>query len=137
MATSAISNSTPAYQPSSQQTDFRQQFGQLVAAIKSGDLSGAQQAYADLSQLQSSGAGPAANASNPVSKALNQIGQALQGGDISGAQQALAALSQQAQGAHHGHHHHGGGKSAAPAPAPADAANSTASARPGGIDVIA
>jgi hypothetical protein len=112
MATSAISNSIPTYQALNQQPDFRQEFRQLVTSLKSGDLDGAQQAYAAISQLQSNGAAPPTNANSPIGQALSQIGQALQKGDLAGAQQALSALSQQAHGTHHGHHHRGGATSA-------------------------
>jgi hypothetical protein len=81
----------------------------------------AQQAYASLTQLQSNGQGPPANANSPLNQALSQIGQALQNGDISGAQQTLSTLAQQAQGPHHHHHHDHAGSDAdstANAPAP-------------------
>jgi hypothetical protein len=105
MAVSSITSSAAGgYQPN-QPTDFRQTFGQLVQAIQSGDLSGAQQAYAALSDLQRQG--PTSN--SPFAQALSQIGQALQNGDIGGAQQALQSLAQQSQGTHHHHHHHSDG----------------------------
>ena len=78
-------------------------------AISSGNLTGAQQALAQLSQTLggNSNGSNAANANDPLSQALDAIGQALQSGDIGGAQQALAAFQQQTQ-AGRGHHHHGG-----------------------------
>ena len=108
MAISSISSSAGNYQPS-QQSNFRQTFGQLVQAVQSGELTGAQQAYAALTKLQSQGKGPDPN--SPLGQALTQIGQALQGGSTAGAQQVLQSLAQQtqqAQGGHHHHHHHGG-----------------------------
>jgi hypothetical protein len=96
--------------------DPRQQFLQLARAISSGNLSGAQQAFANLSQTLGNGAngGDSGNPSDPVSQALAAIGQALQSGDIGAAQQALASL-QQAHGARGHHHHHGGqGSNAGP-----------------------
>jgi hypothetical protein len=66
----------------------RQSLVALVSSLKSGDLSGAQQAYASLSQLQTNGS---ANP-NGFAQALSQIGQALQSGDLAGAQQALSSL---------------------------------------------
>jgi hypothetical protein len=108
MSISGISSAQGGYQPSSSQSTFGQDFGQLVSSLQSGNLSGAQQAYAALSQLQSSGQGPSANPNGPLSQALNQIGQALQNGNLGAAQQALASLQQ----SHHSHgHHHGGGRS--------------------------
>jgi hypothetical protein len=110
---SGISTFSPASsQTPDTQAAFRQQFNQLVGALQSGSLSDAQQAYATLSQLQSSGQGPSANSNSPLSQTLNQIGQDLQNGDLSGAQNALSSL-QQSQGGHHHHHHGGGGSSVA------------------------
>jgi hypothetical protein len=70
----------------------------LFSALKSNDLSGAQQAFAALTGGSS---GAAANSNSP----LAQIGKALQAGDLAGAQQAAQAMRS-------GHHHHGGGGSA-------------------------
>jgi hypothetical protein len=109
MSISAISGlTTNPVQPSNAQTNFRQTFNQLVSALNSGNLSGAQQAFSALGQLQNSGQSPSPSPNSPLANALNQIGQALQNGDITGAQQALASL-QQAQGGHHHHGHHGHG----------------------------
>jgi hypothetical protein len=69
----------------------RQSFVALVSSLKSGDLSGAQQAYLSLSQLQTNGA---ANPNGVFAQAMSQIGQALQSGDLAGAQQALSSLPQ-------------------------------------------
>jgi hypothetical protein len=95
--------------------DPRQQLLTLAKAINSGNLTGAQQAFAQLSQTlggNSNGGGGSSgsntnNPNDPFSQALDAIGQALQSGDISGAQQALASLQQQAQSGR-AHHHHGG-----------------------------
>ena len=107
MAISGVSLASPtSFQ---NPNDPRQQFAQLAKAINSGDLTGAQQAFAQLSQTlgnNSNASNPAGNSNDPFSQALAAIGQALQSGDIGGAQQALAALQQRAQGAR-GHHHHG------------------------------
>jgi len=107
--------------------DPRQQFLQLARAINSGNLAGAQQAFARLSQTLggNSSGGNNANQNDPVTQALAAIGQALQSGDIGAAQQALASL-QQAQGGRGHHHHHGhgtdadhnGSQNAGTAPAP-------------------
>ncbi len=113
--------------------DPRQQFIQLAKAINSGDLTGAQQAYAVLSQTLGSNAdNPSASSNDPVSQALAAIGQALQSGDIGAAQQALSSL-QQAQGARGHHHHHGhradagsaGGATASSTPAPSSITSGT------------
>jgi hypothetical protein len=67
-------------------------FTELVSSLNSGDLSGAQQAYSSLSQVQSSRQGRFANPNSPFAQVLSQIGQALQSGNLIGAQQALASL---------------------------------------------
>lgn len=86
-----------------------QHFQALTAALQSGDLGGAQQAFASLSSSSSGKSdGP-----------LAQVGQALQNGDLGAAQQALQAL--QAKRGHH--HHHAGSESATP-PASATSAPS-------------
>jgi hypothetical protein len=107
MALSGIS-STAAVPPNTQ-SDPRLLFAQLAKSLQSGDLTGAQQAYAQLTQSLGIGAktqSTTANSSDPFAQALSTIGQALQSGDLSGAQQALATLQQQGQ-AGRGHHHHG------------------------------
>jgi hypothetical protein len=70
----------------------QQSFVALVSSLNSGDLSGAQQAYSSLSQLQGGGQGRLANPNGPVAQAMSRIGQALQSGDLAAAQQALASL---------------------------------------------
>lgn len=92
------------------QSSFRQDFQNLTSAITSGDLAGAQQAYATLTSDTSrdSDSSATSQGKNSFQQALNQIGADLQSGNISGAQQTLSSL-QQSQGAHGGHHHHHGG----------------------------
>jgi soluble cytochrome b562 len=104
MAVSGVSSSSNNNYQSSPLTDLRQAFQQMAKAINSGDLTGAQQAYTTLAQMQDGGSGVPTDTSSPFAQALNQIGQALQNGDINGAQQALSSLSQQTH-AHHHHHH--------------------------------
>jgi hypothetical protein len=65
----------------------QQSFVALVSSLNSGDLSGAQQAYSSLSELQRF-----ANPNGQFAQAMSQIGEALQGGDLTGAQQALSSL---------------------------------------------
>jgi hypothetical protein len=62
----------------------QQSFAALAKALKSGDLSSAQSAYAALTTNK-------ASANNPNSP-LAQLGQALNSGDLTGAQKALAAM---------------------------------------------
>lgn len=72
----------------------RQDFQQLSQALQSGNLSGAQSAFAALSAGRSSQA-----ASNPNSL-FSQLGQALQGGNLAAAQQAFAQIQQRRHGEH-------------------------------------
>jgi hypothetical protein len=106
MAISGVGSTPLINYPNSPLTDFRQTYVQLVKAIRSGDLSGAQQAYAALMQLQTSDQGPATDSNSPFAQALSRIGQSLQNGNITGAKQALAVPQGQTR-AHHHHHHHG------------------------------
>ena len=108
MSISAVSNNTFNYQPTgvdnskSRKSDFQS----LTAALQSGDLQQAQQAYNSLTQNSPIAA---KTGSNPVLQDFQAIGTALQSGDVSGAQKALTtfedALKTAMQG-HHRHHHH-------------------------------
>jgi hypothetical protein len=105
----------------------------VVKAIRSGDLSAAQQAYATFSQ---SPAGQAAassqdGASGSVAQTLSQIGQALQSGDIGQAQQLLSSLAPRPQGAHH--HHHRADRPTPPPTATGAADGSASTADSGGV----
>ena len=122
MSISAVSSNVTAYQTNTQNSfqQRRADFQQLAQALQSGDLSGAQQAFAALQQAGSSsgtqGQGsPPSGQNNPLASDLSTLGQALQSGDLSSAQKAFATLQQDMQGmrqAHH-HHHHGGVQGAA------------------------
>ena len=70
----------------------QQTFAALVSALNSGDLPGAQRAYASLSEIQSGDQGRFANPNGPFGQAVSQIGQALQSGDLNAAQRALSSL---------------------------------------------
>jgi hypothetical protein len=76
----------------------QQSLAALVSSLNSGDLSGAQQAYALLSQLQNSGQVQFPNPNGPFTQAMSQIGQALQDGDLAGAQQALSLVERARRG---------------------------------------
>jgi hypothetical protein len=65
----------------------QQSFVALVNSLNSGDLSGAQQAYSSLIQLQRF-----ANPNGQFAQVMSHIGPALQGGDVTEAQQALSSL---------------------------------------------
>jgi hypothetical protein len=87
---------------------------QLTSAIGSGDVTGAQTAYATLTSLpQASGQ---ANSNSPLGQFLSSIGTDLSKGDITTAQSALTTF----KAAHGKHHHH--------AAAPATGTDSSASA---------
>jgi hypothetical protein len=76
----------------------QQSFVALASSLDSGDLAGAQQAYASLSELQRAAPPPFANPNGPIAQAMSRIGQALQGGDLTGAKEALSSLQQRARG---------------------------------------
>jgi hypothetical protein len=84
---------------------LRAQVAQLEAAVKAGNLAGAQAAYSALSQSAS-----IRNASGtPFAQTLGQIGQALTAGNVSQAQQTMRSLEPQMPGAAEAMHprHHG------------------------------
>jgi len=100
----------------------RQDFSQLAQALQSGDLAGAQKAYANLQSLQpggQSGSSLSSNSTaNPIQNDFSALGQALASGNLSQAQNAFSQLqidfktAAQQSGAptaghvHDGHHHH-------------------------------
>ena len=104
------------YQPNAAQTHFsqaRQDFKDLASALQSGDLSGAQTAFAAWQQVMQGGqAGTQQNASqnggkqNQFAQDMAAVGKALQAGDLAGAKQAFAQLQQDMQAAGRGHHRH-------------------------------
>ena len=127
MSVSGISSVTDFSQTNSVQTKFKQMkddFQQLGQALQSGDLSGAQSAFASLlplfpnssssanSQTQSAAASSASSSGNGTSSItsdLSALGQALQSNDLTGAQYDFLKLMQDIQsigGGHHRHHHH-------------------------------
>jgi outer membrane protein assembly factor BamD (BamD/ComL family) len=141
MALSGISSSAAV--PPNTQSDPRLLFAQLAKSLQSGDLSGAQQAYGQLTQSLGTGTNTqsaSASSNDPFAQALSTIGQALQSGDLSGAQQALATLQQQSQ-ASRGHHHHGhragGTASGTSAPASPPTSAPTAAGTGANLDVTA
>ena len=91
---SSATSSGPSISPDSARLELRcrrqQSFAALVSALKSGDLSGAQSAYASLSEIQDSRR--FANPNGPFAQAVSQIGEALRSGDLTRAQQALLSL---------------------------------------------
>jgi DNA-binding FadR family transcriptional regulator len=89
-----VSNAYQSSGPSNLQ-QRRQEFQALGQALQSGDLAGAQQAFAALNPNASSSTQSTQSNSN-----VSQLAQALQSGDLAGAQKAFAAMRS------HGHHHH-------------------------------
>ena len=118
MTVSSVSSTLNTYQPDVQSAwrQRTQDFKALQTALQSGDLSGAQQAFAAMQkdQQNSSQATQASSASSQNSqdaKDFQALQTAFSSGDLSGAQQAFAALQKDLQGtsqAGHHHHHHGG-----------------------------
>jgi hypothetical protein len=114
MSTVTSSTSASGASQSAGALNFQQvksDFQALSTALQSGDLSGAQQAYASLQKdapaLFQSASSQGTNSSNPLEAALGSIGSALQSGSLASAQQAFSSL----QNTPHRHHHrgHGGG----------------------------
>ncbi|MBZ5660768.1 MAG: hypothetical protein LAO08_10210 [Acidobacteriia bacterium] len=121
-------------QPQTGQSRFQQirsEFQQLGQDLQSGNLNGAQQDFATLSQnlpglsqtgggtgdfssLLNSASGTSQTGANPLIKAFQQLGQDLQSGNLQAAQQDYTNIQQTAQqevqGAQpsggHRHHHH-------------------------------
>lgn len=93
----------------------KQDFNQLLGALQSGDVQGAQQAYAAMQQLlpgmqaaTQASAGAAGNvAANAVTTDFSALGTALSSGSLSGAQDAVAKLQQDAQTYQQGNHKFG------------------------------
>ena len=140
MAISGISGST-GVQANSAFQQRRNDFQALSKALQSGDLAGAQQAFASLQQDGPKRAQNAQNGSGGDSKvgdAFKALGQALQSGDLAGAQQAFASLQQTMQGAQgHHHHHHGAEGSTQSTATTATTTATTDSGSSTGIDVTA
>ena len=116
-----ISNVTSSHDPtlnpylSNAQSAWKQRaedFKALAGALQSGDLAGAQQAFAAWQKDQPNSAQPASagGASSPTTQAgrdLQALQSALSSGDLTGAQKAFATLKQDMHGAGRaGHHHH-------------------------------
>jgi hypothetical protein len=122
MTVSSVSSTLSTYQTDVQspRNQSVQAFKALQSALQSGDLSGAQTAFAALQKdLQppspTTPASSAARQSTQISQGgqdLETLANALSSGDLSGAQQAFASLQQDLQGTgragRHHHHHHGG-----------------------------
>jgi ribosomal protein S20 len=117
MSVSGISSGNNLYPAALQSVNSqrRTDFQALGSALQSGDLTGAQAAFAAL-QRDLQGAGQTQAQSGVQSAAQSDyqnLASALQSGDLSSAQKAFAALQQDLQTvlhrhSHHHHHHHAG-----------------------------
>jgi len=93
-----------------QRKQRNQDFKALQSALQSGDLTGAQQAFANFQQdaPSSSPAGKKTQNTQAVAD-FQSLQSALQTGDLNAAQKAFASWQQDLQSAgkaHHHHHHH-------------------------------
>jgi hypothetical protein len=100
MSVSSISSATPANPPPAQDSSFRTAMQQLTSAISSGDVKGAQTAYATITSLQQNSG--QSNSTGPMAQFLSSVGASLDKGDITTAQSDLTTMK-----AAHGKHHHG------------------------------
>ncbi len=124
MSPSAISLTSASGQTQGQSLmkEIMEDFKQLDSSLKSGDLSGAQNAYSALQQLLPN----QSQSGNPVSTDFAALGKALQSGDLSAAQSTFSQLQNDLQAAgtsssannltqalkgHHRHHHASGSQS--------------------------
>jgi hypothetical protein len=129
LSISSVSFSSNLSQTSSQSStnQVQQSFKQLANSLQSGDLAGAQKAFATLQTLlqtqaasQSSSAPPASTQNSPVQNDFAALGQALSSGDLTSAQSDFSKLQSDlktasqsgasgsahgAGSAHHGHRH--------------------------------
>jgi hypothetical protein len=122
----AISSSSNLTQSDSTSVlnQLKQDFKQLANALQSGNLTGAQQAFKALQQLQqsnqsggqSSNGQQSSTGNNPIQNDFAALGQALSSGNLSAAQSDFSQLKTDmqaagasgasgAQSAHRGHHH--------------------------------
>lgn len=101
MSTSSISLLSASTQSQSLTLakQIQQDFKQLAGSLQSGDLAGAQKAYAALqklmpsqSQNSTSSTQSSSSSTNPIVNDFNALGKALQSGDLTAAQSAFSTL---------------------------------------------
>jgi hypothetical protein len=115
MSVTGISNASPMTSSTGPDSSFRTAMQQLTSAISSGDLKGAQSAYATLTNLQqSSGKGAS---TGPMAQFLSSVGDDLSKGDLTTAQSALSTFQK-------AHHHKPSDASSTTDASSADAASS-------------
>ena len=105
------------YQAQFKQT--RADFQAIAAALQSGDLTQAQQAFAQLQKdnprLAQALTAASSASDSPRLADLKSLAAALKSGDVSGAKQAFAQLQRDTQAVAGKHHHHQAAAAAAPA----------------------
>ena len=101
MSTSSISllSASTQSQTLTLAQQIQQDFKQLAGSLQSGDLAGAQKAYAALqkllpsqSQNSTSSSQSSSSSTNPIVNDFNALGKALQSGDLTAAQSAFSTL---------------------------------------------
>lgn len=120
MSVSGISSGVGLNQPDWRSTvkQGKQDFSQLLSALQSGDMSGAQQAYSAMQQLlpgfqaaaqagAASSGSAAAGSAAAIGTDFGALGTALGSGSLSGAQDAIAKLQLDAQVYRQGQHQAG------------------------------
>jgi ribosomal protein S20 len=150
MTVSNVSSTVNPYQPDVQSPwkQRAQDFKALQSALQSGDLSGAQQAFAAFQKdmpasAQAAQTAQANSASTPNSqgaKDFQALQSALGSGDLSGAQQAFASLQKDLQSAGstgRRHHHHGDSASNATQSAQGSSSSSSQKSSQGAQDLQA
>ena len=133
MTVSGVSTTDNVYS-SDLQNAFKQRmsdFKQLGDSLQSGDLAGAQQAFATLQQ-DAQTTGRPSGADSQADAAMQKLQDSLNSGDLSGARQAFAALKKG-----HGHHHHRTSGSTQSTPAPSAGAGNTTTGSGGIVNVTA
>ena len=146
MTVSGVSSTNNVNQTDWQSTiaQRKQYFNALSQALQSGDLAGAQKAYASLQQLtpngsQNSTTTTGATGTNSTQSDFSALGQALQSGDLTGAQKAFSQVQQDMPTAHAGHHHHHHSKTSNASATTQDTSGTTSSSSTSGtsINVVA
>jgi hypothetical protein len=124
MSLAGVASSSAFNQLANLQSLFQQgrsDWRQLAQSLRSGDLTGAQQAFNDLQALRQNAPSAGQGSNTRVARDFDALGQALQAGDLAGARQAFATLRRDAVGrqpflSHHRYAFDGGGQ-ANPGPA--------------------
>jgi len=143
----SVSSSANPYQTDTQNAWQQrvQDFKSLQSALKSGNLSNAQQAFASLQKDMPELAQAANGASSQTSQSSNPflaLQNALSSGNLPAAQQAFSTMQQSMQsagvgGAGRHHHHHGGSTDSASQTASATSSNTSSQTLSNSLNVLA